>query len=335
LTVSFYTYLFSILVACAHGIYVFAFGGFRTTQLLIRYTIATLLSFLCFLPWLWIVLSNYKTFTSTGSVQQKLSLIALTKTWLRQLSFLFFDLQNFYTEKFSYDSPSTYWHPLFYLMLVVLVLVGYSLYLLYCQASKQACFFIFILIVANALPLVEADLFLGWRLSSVSRYLIPAYLGTQIAIAHFLATRSSNFNSYLWKQKTKGLLLSAIFTLGAISCLASSQSQTSWIKTSSYYNPQIVNVINQSSQPLVISYSSGMGEIFSLSHQLHKNTKLLLLPNILGSKLTIPELSDNFSQVFFLDFHQLVTDELQEQPHYQFKNVRFFENTKLWILDRK
>ena len=90
--------------------------------------------------------------------------------------------------------------PLILPITLILILVGYSLYFLCRNTPQQVWLFIFLLIGVTAIALALPDLIAGGRTSSTPRFLIPCYLGIQIAIAYLFATKIS-FASVTFKQK--------------------------------------------------------------------------------------------------------------------------------------
>jgi len=72
----------------------------------------------------------------------------------------------------------------------------------------------------------------------------------------------------------------------------SSQAET-WNKYSSYYNPHVAQIINQTTQPLVIRARKGKSHNISVAMNLSQ--KRLLLVD--GTK--IPNIIDGFSDILF------------------------------------
>ncbi|HAJ62384.1 MAG TPA: hypothetical protein DCP31_26655 [Cyanobacteria bacterium UBA8543] len=332
LALSFYSFLFSIWMAIGHGFYVVLTEGFQLSKRVTSYLLASLVSILLFAPWFIVVLNNYKVYTSTVSIQRKLPLELLLQSWGRNLSFLFFDSQVFSAQVFSDKYPSNFWHLLTFVVCITLVLVGYSIYFLITKTPERIWLFILTLMVSAALPLVFIDLYLGWRLSSLSRYLIPSCLGIQLAVAYLITTKITDVYIKMWQQKLWKFFAIALISVGVLSSTVSTQAETAWTK-GSYDNPQIARIVNQVKRPLLIGYSSAMCDIFSLSYLVNPNVNFLLLPIFPGSKLLIPNIPGNFSNVFLFDPHSA-------KFLYKFKgtdknNIRMVyksDNVKLWEL---
>ena len=71
----------------------------------------------------------------------------------------------------------------------VLVIVGYAVYFLCSETSKQVWLFVLTVMAVTALAVVLPDVILGGIRSTKARYLFPTYLGMQIAVAYLLATK--------------------------------------------------------------------------------------------------------------------------------------------------
>ena len=61
LVIHLYTFLFSIFVVIAHGIYTLVIEKFRITKTLIAYLLSTGLVILCFSPWIVVIITNLNT----------------------------------------------------------------------------------------------------------------------------------------------------------------------------------------------------------------------------------------------------------------------------------
>ena len=287
LAVGFYSFLFTGLVAIGHGIYVVAIEGFPWSKTVKAYLLASLAGLVAIAPWLFVVMNNWLTFQRTTGWMEtiKLPQIILIKTWGLHLTrpFIDFDL--------SFDHPFTSLVPP-----IFLIFVAYSIYILCRQTPKQIWLFILALIGTTAIPLMLPDLILGGVRSTSTRYLIPCFLGIQLAVAYLLATQITNAN--LLKQKFWQVITAVLISAGVVSCAISSQSQTnSWIKVVSYHLPQVATIINQKNQPLLISNGFGInvGNVFALSYLLKPTVKLQL---VFGSN--IPQIPKEVSDVFLL-----------------------------------
>lgn len=219
-----YTFLLSGLVAIGHGIYILVTESFRWSKTVTAYLLASLAGFLAFLPWLLVLLFHRQQFQNTTEWTNKnIGLAALMKSWVGDLSRIFLD-----TGLDSQDERASIY--LFIpIILITLILVGYAIYFLCRNAPQRVGLFILTLSGVTALALIVPDVILGGQRSTANRYLIPSYLGVQLAVTYLLSAKISTSikkrQQQFWQLATVVLLLG-----GVLSCAISSQLNTSWHK---------------------------------------------------------------------------------------------------------
>ncbi|MEH2463445.1 glycosyltransferase family 39 protein [Nostoc sp.] len=286
LAISLYTFLWSGFVAVAHGIYVMSIAKFQLTGTVRTYLLASIVGFLAFMPWITIVMGDFFQFLiSADKITTQSSLMPIFPFLIMQLSRIFFDVD------LSLDNPLGYLiTPLF------LILVGYSIYFICQTTNYKVWLFIIILIVVPALPLILPNLIAGGILSSSEPYLIPSYLGIQVAVAYLLATQLYNGN--VSRRRIWHIIMALVIICGLISYKVSSQAETWWNKGMSYGNPQVAQIINQTTRPLLISDALGdnYGNVFSLSYLLEPKVRFLLVNN-----QKVPKIPDGFADVFLFN----------------------------------
>lgn len=331
LTLSFYSFLFSGWMVIGHGIYVILIKGFRLNKTVTSYLLASMVGLMLFVPWFLVVINNYTVYTSTTSTQLTVPIWVLLKSWARNLSFVFFDAQAFLSGGFSDNDPASYWHPLTYLIPLVLGLVGYAIYFLFRHTPERIRLFVLTLIGSIALPLVLVDLYMGWRLTSFSRYLVPCWLGIQLTVAYLLANKITANSPNSRQQKLWQVVVIALISGGILSCTVSSQAEALWNK-GSYYNSKIAHIINQANRPLLIGYSSAMCDMLSLSYLLNPKVKLLLLPIFPGSELLI-KIPERFNEAFLFDPHNANFRSSSEKAYNPASKIIYnLNDIKLWKL---
>ncbi|MBD2103623.1 glycosyltransferase family 39 protein [Leptolyngbya sp. FACHB-261] len=315
-----YTYLFAALVTAAHGLYVLIQERFRLSKTVLAYALATIVSGLSFIPWVLVILDNSSRIRSnTAWLKSDLPLLSLLKLWARNISYAFFDIQ------FGYDDPFVYMIP------PILLLVGYAFYFLCRKAPTHIWLFVLLLAVVPALPLALPDLLSGGLRSITGRYLIPSYLGIQLAVAYLLGRQVSSPSLKPQQQKLWQLVLALVISGGVISCAISSQAETWWTKSASYYDPAVAHMINKAERPLVISSDNTNVNVLSLSYLLDPKVRLILVrePNL---PTTIPS---GFSNVFLYNISPELRREFEQEPTYQsYKVERRYSSkpTQLWEL---
>lgn len=308
LALGLYSFLFTILMAGGHAIYTFVIEGWRFTKTVKAYLFASLVGFLLFIPWL----LQLDALKGTGWTANEMPLGALVKIWILNLTRIFLDVE------FSFTQPLTY------LIVPILILVAYSSYVLVRQAPQRIWLFIFTLMGVTALVLVVPDLVLGGRRSSVTRYVIPACIGLQLAIAYLFAVKINSLK--VWQQKVWRTALVGFFSLGVLSCSVSAQAQTWWHKYDSNSNVQIAQTVNQVPRPLLIT--SDIGGVLSLSHMFDPKVQFQLT-----QKQDIPKVATGFSDVFLINPTQDFRKSLETQQNYKAKLLD--EPGKLWRLEKQ
>lgn len=326
-TVGLYSFLLSGLVTIGHGIYVVIIERFRLCKAITGYMLASLAGLLAFMPWLFFVMNNLSQVRETTAFTSKETpFSSLASTWVGNISRVFFDL--------NLDSSDALILTIIP-GLIFLTLVIYSICFLYYRTPKGVWLFVLILIGTTALPLSLPDLLLGGQRSGVGRYLIPCYLGIQISVAYLLATQITARK--VGRQKIWQLLMLALISSGVVSCALSSQAETWWNKKLNSKNLQVAFIINQTTNPLLISDDQLTHYALTLSYLLDPKVKLQLEPQCRlcpdassTIKPNIPKIPDGFSDVFLLRPSNALLSELEKK--YKIKPV--LERSKLWKLEK-
>ena len=185
------------------------------------------------------------------------------------------------------------------------------------------------------MALILPDLIVGGRRSSVVRYVMPCYLGIQLAIAYLFAAKISK-SFQIWQQKLWRIAMVALISGGIVSCAVSSQAQTWWNKYNSFHIPDVARIINQSERPLVLW--SGVPPL-DLTYLLNPNVRLqpvmrqtINLPDGESvQKHSLKPISEGFSDIFAFghnDPNSHLVQEFLEQQHYKLEEVH---RSKRWI----
>lgn len=324
-TLGLYTFLLTGLVALGHGIYVLSMERFRLSKAVISYLSASLVGFVAFLPWIFVVINNssqvYKKTSWIGQID--LPVFDMIKVWILQISYIFIDFE------FSVNQS------LFkYLILpIVLTLLGNSIYFLCYKTPKRSWLFILTLIGSTAIPLMLPDLIYGGSRSVTNRYLIPYFLGIQLAVAYLLAAKISSAS--FSKRNIWQTIVAVVISSGVLSCGFGSQAETWWSKFFSNNFPKITHILNQSNRPLLITNLDpgvmNIGNMLSLSYLVQANVRFQLFdePNI-------PNISVTAGDVFLFNPSKTLRAEAEQQ--YKAKAQRVFQdkatNMVMWKLSK-
>ncbi|AFY45859.1 glycosyltransferase family 39 protein [Nostoc sp. PCC 7107] len=288
LTLSFYTFLFSIFLALGHGIYILSIHGFKKTQSLIAYLLSITAAIIAFIPWLIIIYQG----RIAGRIQrldwitEETSLPALIGKWLLNITRIFLDWviinENTSTKAIIWLIPFTF---------ALIVLIGYGFYYLYRSMPKSTWLFILTLTLTTATALIIPDIIFGGRRSGVARYLIPTFLGIQLTIAHLLASKLVAVQSIKW-QNIWRLITIFIISIGVISCVIISPAGIWWNKgaANNLRLDQVAAVINQSHHPVVVS-DAKFPYILGLTHILNSDVNFQLA--IQPQDLVVQKAQDN------------------------------------------
>lgn len=302
-----YTFIFTGLVAFGHGIYVIATERFKLTKTVKNYLTVSILGLLAFVPWILVVISNLKRIkdTTTWSNETTTALTLIVR-WAGNLSRIFFD--------FGFDSSDSLSKTalLIPVILILLVLIGYSIYFLVRTTPLRVWLFVMTLVAVTPLILMIPDLILGGRRSGSARYLIASYLGIQITVAYLLATKITPISKQI-KQRKWQLLMIVLVSCGILSCAVSSQAEEWWNKGTAQDPsiPKMVRIINQSDRPLLIVEDNMLSVLWSFSYRLKPNVglQLVFLPN------KIPKMPEKFSNVFLYKPSKALRNNLEKNNY--------------------
>ncbi|MBH8551021.1 glycosyltransferase family 39 protein [Nostocaceae cyanobacterium CENA357] len=319
-----YTFLFSGLVAIAHGIYVIAIERLRFTKTVKAYLSATSLGFLAFAPWIVTIINNLSQVDrTTSSAQTRQSISSLVSNWVTNIGGLFADFWRYEPFFPDFNLPILRWGR--FLVPLLLFLVIYAFLFLYRRTAPRVWLFVFTLSGFTALALILPDVIMGGQLSTRARYVMPCYVGIQLAVAYLLATQI--IAAKLIVHKFWQLIIVIVISIGLLSCAISSQAETWWSK-GSHANPEVARIINKTNNPLVISSNSSLniGDLMSLSHLLNKNVKLQL---VIEPKT--PNIPNNFSHVFLFNPSQKFKSKIEEK----YNLTMIYKRGRLWKLEQK
>ncbi len=311
MALSLYTFLFSSFVLIAHTIYIFILENYRKTKTITNYCLTLSLVILSFTPWIFIIITNFKTANKMTSWTGKpADFLGLIEVWLKNLCDIFiFWHYEFQNKLFISERAFTY-----IVGIVLLILLLYSFYILCQQAPKKIWLFIITLTGVSALALVSVDLILGGRRSALGRYLFPSVLGIQLAFAYLIGTKITS--TYLNNTRIKfwQIITVVLISGGVLSSSFSSQTE-SW----NGKNDFIINssrIINQAVNPIVISDNDIIFGVMPLNFRLAPDVRLLLISQ--SKELAIP---DDFSDVFLWKPSVKLLSQLEEKQQLSFKPV--------------
>jgi uncharacterized membrane protein len=254
-----YTHLLFALTAIAHTFYVFVVEKFRPTRSLLSYVLAAGAGLLAFVPWMIVVATSINQIqTTTQFLTKKQSLSRLIDGWFLDINRVFLDLQ---LGSFNF---------------ILVLLIACALAYLFYKTPRRVWLLVIALIAVNFLSLAIPDAVWGGMRSLQVRYLIPVYLGFQIALAFLFTYQALSIRKWWQKLCRVSLILLVIGSI--VACSRSAQAEVWWNKSlpKSYHYPKAAEIINQVDRPLVISDSNPIG-ILSFSYLLDNDVRLRLV----------------------------------------------------------
>jgi uncharacterized membrane protein len=316
----FYTHLLFTLVAFGHFIYVAISERLRFNKTFIGYLLASIAGFIAFSPWTVVYLQNSQAAgDKTGWQSLAISFAELAKNWVLNIVRQFFDA-GLYSDLPRWSLILTV--PI---ILMSLILVGYSFYRLLTHSQRRVWLFVVTLTGVTVAIFLPADLILGGIRSINTRYMIPCYLGMQIAVAYLFASKIISSQTTMQLQKLWRMALAVVLSIGIVSCCIYLPADSWWNKDRSYIYIPIARTVNSASQPLVVTdlwqYSvDSIGNLLGLSYRLKPQTKSLVLPP------KVLEIPPNFNEIFLYSISSEFKAEIQKKPLYEIENLYSIKN---------
>jgi uncharacterized membrane protein len=328
-----YTHNLFGLVIAAHGAYVLL-GGRRLAQrqrmgmakTVVNYVLATTAGLVSFLPWVVVVLLNRSQEpVSKAWVLKPTDLLTALRHVICGIEWVFFDISGAVSHRVG--GYVSHWST-YVLALFTLALAGYAFHFLISKAPRRVRLFVLALAGTPVVVLVLPDLLLGGRLLSTPRFLVPLFLGVQLAVAYFLAHGVS-----ATRPLERGLRRAVVTVLllgGFASCLAISRAETWWNKYVGGQNIAMAQSINDAANPMVISDAPGTNftKVVALARLLKPTARLRL---VVPPK--VPTLPSYVSEVFVFKPSSDLLEGIEEQAGSSLEPVG--DGGLLWRISRE
>jgi len=215
------------------------------------------------LPWLAVLVEGRGVRGRTWLDMEQPPLGSLLGEWIENLGRIAFDLSNLAQSASAMAASGV-------AAAVLALLCLYSLLLLAWHDRRNAGL-VLALSVPGAAILVGWDLLEGGIRSTAARFLMPSYLGLQIALAYLFwqRLRLSGTTRILW---TLGLI--GLWGIGILSCWANARSSDLWSKPQSGAIREASQLFNARPDPLVLYWRL---PVLSLAWELDADVKLMQL----------------------------------------------------------
>lgn len=230
----------------------------------------------------------------------------IVKAWLFNLTGLFFDVVN--PQNWPGKAGVLFSITARLMRLLIFVIAAISLATLFRRMSKRSAVFIVLLIAVPFVLFAAPDLVFSGVRSTIGRFMIPCFIGVQLAVASLLAQR-------LAIQKTRNrwaAVLGVLLICGIVSCVQSSQAEIWWSKAASFYVPRAARTINAAPDPLVVTEPNR--NLQTLSSLLKPNVKIEVVSKAKLQKLDFdwsPLDPENDGTIFLYNPPQSVIEGLR------------------------
>ena len=309
LTTAFYTSFLSVFVAISYTLYIVIIEKLKWTKNLRNFLLFSSISFLLFLPWLWVLILNFSQVRNqTAWVKVSEPFGKMITLWGLHLTALFFDTGLSLFDIRNYFAIAILW-----------IFVIYGFYILIKETPRKIWLLLLLLVIIPAAAIVIPDIILGGRRSIVTRYFTCCYVGIQMAIPYLFATRLFGKKFFLQTQMWRGIF-AAIIISAIVSCTISFEAEAWWNKANGINHVRIADIINRSERPLLISSLSGnnTGEVIVLSYLLKPEVRLLLV-----TPPKIPQIPTGFSDIFIFNPSPKFLKEIEGSQEREVKPVYY------------
>lgn len=302
-----YTHLFSVLVAASFGVYgLVRWGVERQRSPFVRFLIASIAAGVAFLPWLKIALLNSSVVERTNEfTAEPVPLPILAWNWALNLARLWIDWDP--------QGRVIALHPRFPhglehllqggIIVGVALGTGFAIGDMVRRYPMRVWGLVLALMGGQGLTLIGMDLVAGGFRSAIARYLVPCYLGLQLAMAAFLGQRMGQ------SRRWRGAIAVAL-SVGMVSGAIALPARTWWTKQGSFDNPAVAAAITTSDQPLIVA-TFYLPRLLSLSYELPPQTRYQL-----AAEPLITDLPTAALDVFLYRPSQELRDRLAADPRY-------------------
>lgn len=322
LALTLYTSLLTLLVLLGQAVAVWGLGRQRW-----RYGLATIAALVAFLPWLWVVVTQWQTLQdNTTWMQEPMPLWAMAGVWFYSLAVLFFDVPV------AAGMPAILALQMGVAIATVAV-IGYATVYLVRRTPPAVGWFLLLGAISTPLVLLSLDLIRGGQASATSRYLMPTQLAALLAVAYWIGDR------LLRPSRRGSMAIALLLTMSLMSCLLGLNATSHYQKSRNLSNPAIVALINQARSPQVIAEADQIQDLISLSYGLDSGTRLYIVPTLDGVAETVSRAQQGDRSPFLFNpsdaMKQLVQNNIRGQLQPVFKPKKLIEGElglTLWAI---
>lgn len=263
-----YSHLLFIFVAVAHGIF---FIGLYLTDRKKRFGHflgASLFAVFAYSPWIYMITSRWEQAAKNLEwVNYQFPWYRYIQRWILLFGSTFID--------FDFNSDLANLLP-YALRVLILILLGYSLFSLVKHGSKWGKWLILLLYVFPTGIMIALDLFLGGSRSTVGRYFVSANIASILVLAWFLTNRLNHSDRDIqtnWRR-----IIGILMLLSILSNINSLLAETWWNKELGRIKTEFIHVIDQDQTLLIVSgsYPTNLGDVLLLGFELKQDVDIKL-----------------------------------------------------------
>lgn len=256
-----YTHLFFGLVMVAHGVYLLGLER-RWSPVVRNYLLATVAGLVAFGPWLAnLGLSVTRARAATDWSGDPRAAVDYLQRFVSRFGSIFFEISYGVNDPFTVAVRA-----------VIVLGVLYALVRLVRREKARCWGLLLALLIIPAAPLVLPDLLFGGQRGLVHRYVTPAYLAAELAVAYLFAAR---LGQRIWQ-----VLFALVVAGGLASEVVITRAECWWTAGHNLFTPAIIRSVNQCPRPLVVTefVNANFGDMLVLSHRLHSQVRLRVGP---------------------------------------------------------
>jgi uncharacterized membrane protein len=302
-----YTHHLFVLVLAAHGAFLILFRSSLQKGQLLRFVIVSFISLIAYTPWLFQIMPHL------DSVKRGLNWAGASmygwryiQGWMQIFASPFIDLHLGTRSVIPYI-----------LRVPALLLLGFASVFLVISLPRRVWAFLLLLIGFTTLPLFLSDFLSGGSISIAGRYFVGLSVATIPIVAHLLSEKLNVPKLSLAKLWVVVAVL--VFSSQLVSGINILVLKTWWNKNLSSNSPQIVELLNQSSHPLLIFYDQNptdFGDILALSLMVDEDVRFKLA----YSDASV-DISGTYSNVYIFNRSETNYIRPRQETRYQTQEV--------------
>lgn len=306
-----YTHPLYVFLVFIHSVYVVVYSWSNSERsafsrkTLNKFFIAITTALIAYIPWILVMINKRHLVTESSQwLSIRIPINIYIQRMIARLSGVFVDLDPF----------SIFFQGI--VMIPVLIIIGISFFYLWYQGPKLSRFLVFLLILTPLVSFILMDTISGGYRSTISRYLVPSFIGFPLLVA-FLLTKRIEFSTG-WIPKLRLIAIVLLFSLGIVSNFFIVQAESWWDKGSDYGYPQLIAKISDAEKPLLIidgQRETHFGYMLAFGNELPSHVY------IRWGDTGLEDICCQYSDIFVYQPSFDTFEALNKEPEFSLKNV--------------